>query len=100
MGGHFGEDTLGIVPGEGSGQMHGGVRVEDAAIVIAQGIAAFRLGQGVQKVAIQGGMEVAQAGAKSPVNLGIRAKKDGAQDQTRDAFGMGFGIGQSQRGTP
>ena len=76
-----------------------GIAIGQAAIVVAQEVAALGRRQMLGEVAPRLGEDRAHA-VEEPVDLGARAQEDAAQDEAGDALGMLQAVGQRQRAAP
>ena len=79
--------------------MNIGTAIDQAAIVVAQQIAAFADRQMLGEVAPRLGEDCAHA-MEEPFDLLLRAEKDAAQDEAAGAFRMADAVGQRERAAP
>ena len=86
-------------PGARRRAMVVGIAVDQAAIVVAQQIAALGRRQMLGEVAPRLGEDRAHA-VEEPVDLRARAEEDAAQDEAGHALGMLQAVGQRQRAAP
>ena len=80
--------------------MHGGIGVEDAAIIGLHRLRAFLRRKHAQKVLVQRRIELRQARGEGDLDFSLRAEKRRTQCDAGNARGMRLRISERQRRAP